>query len=232
MDIEEYSIIAPQYYNDNISSLLRKYLDCSNYNNILDCGCGDGSLLHALNKLNYLNNKKIFAIDLSKNRIKMVKEINPNIVAVIDNAEKLISIKNNSIDFFISTQVIEHVDDKRMIKQIKKKVRNGGIVYISTVFKKWYGWYFYRNKNKWVLDPTHIREYSSDKQLLNLFGKNKFKLLEQRKRLQWFPICDFFIKRIALKNRKLYEHIIMKIVRKIKLPILGYYNWELVFRKI
>lgn len=232
MDIESYSKIAPQYYNNYISPLLKKYLEECSGMNILDCGCGDGSLLHALNKFGYLDKKNIFAIDMSRSRIELVNKINGDIVATVDSAEELRTINDNSIDFFISTQVIEHVDDSKMIEQIKKKVKDGGIIYISTVFKKWYGWYFYRNNNKWVIDPTHLREYTSNEELLNLFDKNEFKLLENSKHLQWFPISDFFIKRVSLKNRKLYENLVMRIIRKIKIPILGYYNWELVFKRI
>lgn len=68
MDIETYSKIAPQYYNDDIPSMLQKYLKKENYFNILDCGCGDGSLLYSLSKSHYLEGKKVFAIDLSKKK--------------------------------------------------------------------------------------------------------------------------------------------------------------------
>jgi len=232
MNIEKYSQIAPQYYSEEIPSILKKYLEKKEFTTILDCGCGDGSLLYSLNKARYFDDKKVLAMDLSKNRIELVKKIAGNIIANVDSAEDMKTINDNSIDFFMSTQVIEHVDDRIMIKKIEEKVRSGGIVYISTVFKKWYGWYFYRNGKKWVLDPTHLREYSSDSQLLNLFDKNKFKLLEEKKHLQWFPVSDFFVKRMGLGNRKLYENKIMRMLRKIRIPIFGYYNWEIVLEKI
>jgi len=232
MNIEDYSKIAPQFYSNYTPPLLEKYLKNENYVNLLDCGCGDGSLLYSLNISNYLDGKNIFAIDLSKNRIEIVKSINDKIIATVDSAEELKTIPDDSIDFFISTQVIEHVDEIKMISQIEKKVKSGGIIYISTVFKKWYGWYFYKNGNKWVLDPTHLREYSSDEQLLSLFNSSHFKLLEQNKQLQWFPISDFIVKRIKLADRRIYENMIMKIIRKIRIPILGYYNWEIVLKKI
>lgn len=232
MNIEKYSKIAPQYYNEEIPSLLEKYLKSKKYETIFDCGCGDGSLLYSLNRARYLEGKKVLAIDLSSSRIELVKKISNNIIASVDSAEKLETISDDIVDFFISTQVIEHVDDRKMADRIDKKVRSGGIIYISTVFKKWYGWYFYRNNSRWVLDPTHLREYTSNRQLLDLFDRTKFKLLEQKKTLQWFPVSDFFIKRLGLANRKLYENKLMKLIRRIKVPIPGYYNWEMVFQKI
>jgi 2-polyprenyl-3-methyl-5-hydroxy-6-metoxy-1,4-benzoquinol methylase len=232
MDIEKYSKIAPQYYNYQVPSLLKKYLIDKKDITILDCGCGDGSLINSLKNNGYLKNNKIFAIDLSRNRIDLVKKISDKVIACVDNVEELNTIFNNSIDLFISSQVIEHVNDVKMIKQIEKKVKTGGIIYISTVFKKWYGWYFYRNNGKWVLDPTHLREYTSSEQLLKLFDKNKFHLLECKINLQKFPVIDFFIKRSGIRNRNLYKNRVMKILRNMKLPIPGYYEWEIVFKKI
>jgi len=110
-------------------------------------------------------------------------------------------------------------------------MRNHGIVYISTVFKKWYAWYFYRNKGKWVIDPTHKREYVRDEELLELFDKEKFKLLENKKSLLFFPVLDFFVKRLNISNRNFYNKLLFKILRKIRVPILGYYNWEIVLKK-
>lgn len=231
MDIEKYSELAPQYYSDEIPPLLKKYLENNSYNNILDCGCGDGSLLYSLDKRGYFKNKTVYALDLSKKRIDLVKKINPSIIARVDNAERLDEIKNYSIDIYIATQVIEHVNDKEMIANIIRTVKKNGIIYISTVFKKWYGWYFYRQNGKWLLDPTHLREYTSEKQLLRLFDQNIFEILESKKTLQRFPVIDFIIKMMRIKNRRIYAKKLFKTVRLIKIPVLGYYNWEIILKK-
>lgn len=232
MDIENYSKVAPQFYNTSVPALLERYLEKSSFETFLDCGCGDGSLLWALNKGEYLKNRKVFAIDLSKKRISLVKKINPEIITSVDNAETIETIASGIIDFFVSTQVIEHVDDVKMVSAISRVTHQGSIIYISTVFKHWYGWYFYRYGGKWVLDPTHLREYTEDDQLLSKFSSKEFQLLENKKTLQWFPIIDFFIKRSKNKNRKLFENKLLKAIRNIKIPILGYYNFELVFKKL
>ena len=232
MDIEKYSKIAPQYYSDCVSELLTKYLLDYNFITFLDSGCGDGNLLNALFKKKFLSGKKVFAIDLSKNRIDLVQKIDANISARVDNAEEMKTIEGGSIDFFVSTQVIEHLDGKKMVNSINRVVKKDGLVYLSTVFKKWYGWYFYRNNGRWVIDPTHLREYKKDCELLNLFSDEKFQLLENKKTLLKFPIIDFFIKRAKIGNRYFYENKVFKFLRKIKLPIIGYYNWEIMFKKM
>lgn len=232
MEIEEYANNLPLYYGVTIPKLLKKYLDKTSFNSLLDCGCGDGSLLFTLKYNNYFKNRKISAIDLSKNRIELVKKINPQINAFVDNAETLSKIKEKSIDFFISTHVIEHVDDKEMINAIDRVVKKNGIIYLATVFKKWYGWYYYRKNGKWVMDLTHLREYTKDEELLDLIDKRKYEILEQQKTRLYFPIIDFFIRRLFIKNRELFvNNKFLNFLRNIKIPVIGYYNWEIILKK-
>lgn len=231
MDIEYYARTSPQYYSKYVPRLLEQYLLKNNGRvNYLDCGCGDGALLYALKSRGLLIHKKVFAVDFSTTRVNIAKNIDEKMTVVVDNAETLETIDDASIDFFVSTQVVEHIDDIKMIAAIKRTVRSDGIIYISTVFKKWYGWYFYRCNGKWVLDPTHLREYTSDEELLSLFDDD-FSLLENNKTLYWFPLVDYFLKRID-KKRIFYRHNkLVDVLRTIKIPILGYYDWEIVLRR-
>lgn len=233
MDIEEYANKLPQFYTEQIPELLLKYLKLGNYETLLDCGCGDGSLLFALKKKGFLENVVTFAIDLSRTRIERLRKLmGAFVVACVDNAETLETIEDHSIDFFISSQVIEHLDDVKMVSSIDRVITARGLVYISTVFKNWYGWFFYRNDGKWVLDPTHLREYTAEDQLLNIFKDTGFELLESRKKLLRFPLVDFVVKRVGLKDQLLYSRFKgLNILRRLKVPIFGYYCWELVFSR-
>lgn len=232
MDIECYAKSLPQYYGTAIPELLKKYLDNGTYRTLLDCGCGDGSLLFALKAGNYFDMKKICAVDLSKNRIELVKKIDPKINALVDNAETLKNISTNSIDFYISSYVIEHVDDKKMIDTAGRVLKKGGIAYISTIYKKWYGWYYQRKNGRWVMDTTHLREYSYDNELIQFIDQKKFIVLENRKKPLYFPLIDFVVRRLHPNNRRLFNEIpILNLIRKIKIPIIGYYDWEIVLKK-
>ncbi len=230
MDIEEYSNYT-HFYSEEIPKTVKSILKKMKFTSLLDAGCGDGCLLYAMKKSGFLKDKKVYAIDLSKKRVELSKKIDRGFTINIDNAENLSSIVDESIDFLVSTQVIEHVDDEKMVKSIRRVLRKKGIAYISTVFKKWYGWYFYRNNGKWVLDPTHIREYSSDEQLLQFIESSGFKVIKNDKKQLFFPLLDFFIRRFGIKNRFFFEGKFFKYLRKLKIPIIGYKKWELVIKK-
>jgi SAM-dependent methyltransferase len=232
MEIDIYSKKYIHYYSGEILTLIKNIFNKYNIKIMADLGSGDGSILYSLSKNGYLDNmEKVIAVDISKERINNVKKINSKILCVVADVCNLGLRNNIHLDLIISTQVIEHVpDDRKLIEEVYRVLDKKGIFYLSTVFKKWYGWYFYRCNGKWVLDPTHLREYVDDNQLLCLFEKYNFEILENKKKLQWFPITDFIFKRIGVK-RDIYNNKILKVFRNIKIPILGYYNWELVLKK-
>lgn len=65
--IEEYTQSFPHYYRIIAIPRLKRYLDKTTFTSLLDCGCGDGVLLYTLKHYGYFVNRKISAIDLSKN---------------------------------------------------------------------------------------------------------------------------------------------------------------------
>lgn len=219
-------------YENSIPKSLLRLIEKKEKINLLDLGCGDGAILYTLKKMNLLRNKKVFAVDISEERIKRVKKIDNTFHCFVSDACNLSKIINHhSIDIVIASQVIEHVVDPEVfINEIKQVLKEDGFLYITTVFKKKWGWYFYRNNNKWVLDPTHLREYTSDKELLDILKKYNFKIHENKKSIFKFPIIDYFLKRF-LKIGFNQNIKIIDFLRKVKIPILGYYNWELVLYK-
>ena len=219
-----------QFYSEAAPPLLLSFLDSTEWHSCLDLGCGDGSLLYALDKQGYLAGKSVYAVDNSQSRLDQVSRINPNINCLLNDACQ-IQLEDQSVDFLVSTQVIEHVEeDGDMVKEIRRVVASNGTVYLATVFKKWYGWYFYRCNGKWTLDPTHLREYTQDDQLLAILRRNNFEILANRKTRDGRPLLDAVLRRVGA-SRKVYEQPLLKQLRKISVPIPGYYIWEIVVRK-
>lgn len=231
MDFDKYSSKHTNIYTNYIPQLLKDCLTKNNWDCFCDLGCGDGSLLNALNKKNYFTNKTVYAIDLSNIRLKNVIKINPKFKCYVNDVCNIESVSDNTIDIVVSMQVVEHVsDNKKMIQEINRIMKTNGIAYITTVYKKWYGWYFYRNNGKWVLDPTHVIEYTDEKQLLDLF-KDQFEIIENKKSLIKYPIIDVLIRKFGLEKNA-YKNKFVEKARLIKIFIPGYYNWELALRKI
>lgn len=234
MKINDYSRKYIHYYIDEIPGLLTSlFKNNAHFENIADLGCGDGAIVYALSKRGYLQNvKTVFAVDISAERINIARKIDEKIVCQVADVSSLNMIQDNFLDLVISNQVIEHIpDEDRFIKETARILRPHGLLYLSTVFKRWYGWYFYRNcRNSWTLDPTHLREYTQENTLLDILKKYDFSVIENMKHLQWFPLTDFFCKRLGL-SRQIYRNKIMHYLRMLRVPIAGYYNWELLLVK-
>ncbi len=141
---------------------------------IVDLGCGDGAIVSSL--ISSFKEKEIIGVDISPRRINGLKEKFPKRSFLCEDICKT-SLKNKQFDLVISTQVIEHVkNDKKLIEEIDRITKKGGHIYVSSVIKKPWAVYKYRKNGKFVLDPTHEREYKSKEEFLDLF-KDKFKLM-------------------------------------------------------
>jgi|SRR3989338_11063 len=236
MELEKYSNQYIHYYTDETLEMVESVFKTTIVNNFADLGAGDGSLLNSLFRQGYLNQvSNVIAVDISQERINNVRKIDNKIKCFVGDVSSLTMIKDGSLDFAVSSQVIEHIfAHDKVISEAHRILRLDGLFYLSTVFKKWYGWYFYRAHGKWVLDPTHIREYSSPQELSKIIHDCGFEILQEKKTLQWFPLTDFFLKRICSRNhaRIAYDNRLLSWLRRIKLPIPGYYNWEMVMKKI
>jgi len=232
MEIGEYSNKYIHYYTGEVPEFVSFIFRDFPVDNFVDLGSGDGCLLQSLLTNGYLKGvSNVTAVDISRERLDNVGRIDGRFKCLQADACNLEMINDESMDFVVSSQVIEHVPDHdRFISEAHRILRKGAILYLSTVFKKWYGWYFYRSKGKWALDPTHFREYTDENQLLEVVRRYGFGILKNRKVLQWFPITDFILKRIGM-GRNIYNNKILDFFRKVKIPILGYYNWELVLKK-
>jgi SAM-dependent methyltransferase len=140
---------------------------------ILDLGSGGGR------NSAYLRTKfpgaHVVALDLSFIRCSSCRQANG--AAVVCGDAMRLPFPDDSFDMVLSTQVIEHVpDDRAFVEESGRILKKEGTMMISSVLRLPHGWYFYRHRGRWVLDPTHVREYRSREQFLSLFGGG-FRLL-------------------------------------------------------
>lgn len=230
MDIETYSKHL-HFYDDQVPVWLPALFKSVGDKPFIDVGCGDGRILRGLHRAGYLRGIEVWATDLSQTRIDRVRQELPFVKAQVRDACDLHGLPEKKFGLAMSTQVIEHVsNDRQMLQEMARLVKQNGFIYLTTVFKKKYAWYFYRNQGHWVLDPTHVREYTRDEDLTGGLKAVGLSLVRTKKTLFSFPLSDFFLRRIGGKI-EVYRNPFFRSLRSVKVPIIGYYVWELVLQK-
>jgi len=239
LDFEKYALNS-NYYSSNqkktsplpeeIKNILSKCQNKFKKVSILDIGCGDGNFLELIANNN--NRIKLYASDVSKIRLSRTKQKLGKKLSktFLDN---ICTTKiNQKFEFINSDQVIEHVpSDKEMVQSIKKLLKKGGIFRISSVYKTKYSWYFYRCNGKWVLDPTHIREYENIEEFEKLFTDSGLKITKTRIDPICFSGIDFILRRLGIKEIGDKVKNIRTLVNKIKIKKPGYYSITVIGEK-
>lgn len=233
VDFKNYSKTFLHFHTDEIPSLLLKYIQKKDMN-LIDLGAGDGALLVGLRLGNFLtNSSKITAVDISEDRCNRLKDLNFD--TICSDVTSLPMIKDNSYDFIICTQVIEHVDEKKLLDEIKRILNKDGSMYIASIVKKSYGWWYYKDKKgNWAMDPTHLREYASKEHFESILKSHGFNVKESKLSHLKLSILEFIMRRIIapiFKNKNL-NSIFMKskilnmLRKKINVYPPGYYIIE------
>jgi len=243
IDFKEYSEKFINLYTDEIPEVLLGLLEKDNRLDlsVLDLGCGDGALLMSLYNKGYLKNmRRIVGVDLSTKRIERLKsKAIFKVELVCSDACNVKQLEDSTFDYVFSESLIEHVpDDKALLVEIQRLLKKDGVLHISSIVKRKYGWYVYRCNNKWVRDPTHIREYSSEQEFVSLIRNSGLKIIEFKTKSCKFHPVEFLIRRIYFLifkpkniNSFFLRHRILDKLRIIKIPIIGYYNIEVVVKK-
>jgi len=98
---------------------------------ILDAGCGRGFYTRAFTFFPFL--KTITGIDLKKEYLdKAEKEVKDKRVKLLEASIYALPFKNETFDFAVSSEVMEHLpDDVAALKELKRVVKKGGTLIIS-----------------------------------------------------------------------------------------------------
>lgn len=126
---------------------------------VIDVGCGEGHTLHEVQRRLGVSSSLVgFDISHSRGRIAHARGLR----VVIADALNL-PLLSESVALAICRHTIEHVsDDRAVVAELGRVLRPGGLLYLETPLRLFGAWYPYRNsEGKWVLDPTHVREYRS-----------------------------------------------------------------------
>jgi len=204
---------------------------------VADYGSGAGTLLYNVRRF---SNAKLLGIEQSEVAIKQSKCLIPqtNITKgdIMNNP-----FKNECIDFIFSTMVIEHVDDKNFAREVYRTLKPGGYFFVTSVIKGKNAWYFYKNASgETVLEPSHIKEYKSIRDLEDVLKPIGFTIIKSSSPRICFPLVDPFfrllIKFSAIKKfvrkKNLLEWKPIEILRLLtQIPIPGYCAVEILAKK-
>ncbi|MBA3392065.1 MAG: class I SAM-dependent methyltransferase [Deltaproteobacteria bacterium] len=225
-----YNEVARHFDLESIPALAARFLPDGALA-LADLGCGDGPHFAALARSGSIApSRPVYAVDLAEARIARVAARWPFIQAVVAPADHVPQIPDGSLDFVISTMVMEHVpDERRYLDEIRRVLKPGGRAYITTVFKRPWAWYFRKRDGESVLDPTHLREYVDLDAFEALVREaDRFaKILALELVPLRFPLLDPLLFRVGGRLGTKTT----RILRKARVPIPGYYSLEMVVER-
>lgn len=139
---------------------------------VLEIGSGEG---YGIKELASLTDKFI-AVDKYETMIPKAFKKKNNVTFIQTEVPPLTSIENSSVDFVVTFQVIEHInDDEFFLSEIKRVLRPGGKLIMTTP----------NSLMSLTRSPWHIREYNPEQmkvlvrsvfqnvELLGVFGNEK-----------------------------------------------------------
>jgi ubiquinone/menaquinone biosynthesis C-methylase UbiE len=108
--------------------LLLGYLELQDGERVLDCGCGMGFHLMAMQKLRKL---ELVGLDIDCDRLDWARREGVEAELVAGEAEHL-PFEDGSFDKVLMTEVLEHLrDDLAALREVARVLRPGGVVAIS-----------------------------------------------------------------------------------------------------
>ena len=240
MDFNQYSRTFLHFHTEEIPDLVSEHLRGKEVD-LADLGAGDGALLVALKMGGYLEKaKNVVAVDLSPDRCNRLKQYT-DFQVVCSDVTSIPEIKNNSFDFIVCTQVIEHVDQDKLLQEIKRILRPGGTLYIASLVKKSYGWWYYKTADgKWAMDPTHLREYASKEEFESVIKAAGFAIEKTVLSPLKLSVLEFITRRIVVPlfkpkdvNSIFVKHpVIDYLRRKINVHPPRYFIVETIGKKV
>jgi SAM-dependent methyltransferase len=146
--------------------LLRQTAERSPPRVLADLGAGDGGTLWPLDRAGLVR-ETIYAVDISAEHVALCERLSPKVKGIVSDVARVEELPDSSVDAVVSSQVIEHLpDDRVLVPEIARVLRAGGWFYVSSVIRGPHAFWLYKGKppapERWQLDPTHMREYESE----------------------------------------------------------------------
>ncbi|WP_417875143.1 methyltransferase domain-containing protein [Xanthomarina gelatinilytica] len=139
---------------------------------VLDIASGEGYGSHLMS----FESQYVYGVDIDKDTIESAKnKYSSDNLEFLHGSTSKIPIESNSVDVVISYETIEHHDEhEQMMQEIKRVLKQNGILIISSPDK-----YFYSDKRNYN-NPFHVKELYKNEftELISKHFKN-YKLYSQ-----------------------------------------------------
>ena len=154
-------ITSHEMSSDNVihQRLLYAYVEAAKLlsGNVLELGCGAGRGMELVAQAA----DEYTGIDKNSELLASHRKAYPNFTFLEQNIPPFQGIEDNTFDFVITFQVIEHIEnDDLFVKEIHRVLKDGGKAIITTP----------NIEMSLTRNPWHVREYTAP-QLSNLLGK-------------------------------------------------------------
>jgi SAM-dependent methyltransferase len=215
-DLAAYSRTHRHLLTDDLPPLLRRVFEPGV---IADLGCGDGSILWALDRVGALR-EHTYAVDLSPDRVAAVSRVLPGLEGLVGDATSA-PIADEAVDGVICSQVIEHLpDDLRLAPELVRILRPGGWFYVGSVSRGAHAWWIYRDGGERILDPTHVREYESLGELVAALEHPDLEIGSRNETPLRFPVLDLGLRALALARALTFDQLLTAYERRPRLARL------------
>ena len=156
---------------------------------ILDVGCGTGKNMERLSHYG-----EVWGVDLSEEALSFCKKRNLTRVKK-GEAEKL-PFKKGTFDVVCVLDVLEHVDDKLAVKEIRRVLKNSGFI-VVTVPAFWWLW------SKWDDVLHHKRRYTK-KRLMEILVQEGFVIQRNTYIHSFLVLPSLIIRKLKQFQQKTY----------------------------
>ena len=155
---------------------------------MVDFGAGYGFWFYILRANNMLPEKCV-GID---SNIEFCQEMKRNIKEVNTIHGDITHMRADAPDFdcAVCNHVIEYtLDDKAVVDNIHGALKEGGILYISSIVRLPFAWWWHVYDGEMRLSSMHVREYESLQKFVDLIQNSGFRILqanESQYKMQWW----------------------------------------------
>jgi SAM-dependent methyltransferase len=193
VDVNEYARLHRQFVVETPMPLLEQV---ARPGVVADLGCGDGTVLWTLHRRGLLTGPT-YAVDVAPERVRRAEGVAPGVVGVVADATR-VPLADGSVDGVVASMVIEHVpDDAALVAEVARLLRPGGWWYVSTVIRGRRAWWIYEVDGVRRLDPTHVREYESEEEVVRALAHPALAVHDVRIEPLRYPLPDLVLRALA-----------------------------------